>query len=101
MNDRPVALVQTADGGEDCLVFDWATGELTPDRAYFEQVGPGRELPIFPDSWDGGHVADEVAAGSHQGTGRICRLRASTAPGAGNQSERMITTAGKTWCLCP
>ncbi|HEY2552304.1 MAG TPA: hypothetical protein VGI64_17185 [Streptosporangiaceae bacterium] len=41
VNDRPVALVRTLDGGEDCLVFDFATGELTPDRRYFEYVIPG------------------------------------------------------------
>jgi hypothetical protein len=130
VSDRPVALVPTADGGEDCVVFDFATGEMLPDRSYFEYVTPGsgrdvdalteaefesrlatcraeagataaalvrgraerlcaatgagartklepagrlltrdvldaslgtgRELPIFPDSWDEGHVAYTV-----------------------------------------
>ena len=32
VNDRPVAVVPTADGGADCVVFDFATGELVPDR---------------------------------------------------------------------
>ena len=41
VNDRPVALVRTADGGEDCVVFDFATGELVPDRSYFEHLIPG------------------------------------------------------------
>lgn len=41
VNDRPVAVLPTADGGADCVVFDFATGELTPDRAYFAHVTPG------------------------------------------------------------
>jgi hypothetical protein len=41
VNDRPVAVVAMADGGADCLVFDFATGELVPDRAYFEYLIPG------------------------------------------------------------
>jgi hypothetical protein len=41
VNDRPVAVVPTADGGEDCVVFDFATGELVPDRAYFGYLAPG------------------------------------------------------------
>jgi hypothetical protein len=41
VNDRPVAVVATADGGSDCVVFDFATGELVPDRSYFAYVTPG------------------------------------------------------------
>src|ERR1022692_2281238 len=41
VNDRPVAVVPTADGGADCVVFDFATGEMAPDRSYFEYVTPG------------------------------------------------------------
>jgi hypothetical protein len=41
VNDRPVAVVPTPDGGEDCVVFDFATGELVPDRSYFEYLIPG------------------------------------------------------------
>jgi hypothetical protein len=41
VNDRPVAVVPTADGGADCVVFDFATGELVPDRSYFGYVTPG------------------------------------------------------------
>jgi hypothetical protein len=41
VNDRPVAVVPTPDGGSDCMVFDFATGELVPDRSYFEYLIPG------------------------------------------------------------
>lgn len=47
VNDRPVALVPTADGGLDALVFDFATGALTPDRRYFSRtvdVGVGKDV---------------------------------------------------------
>lgn len=41
VNDRPVKIVPTPDGGADCLVFDFATGGFTPDRRYLSQVLPG------------------------------------------------------------
>ncbi len=41
VNDRPVKIVQFADGSADCLVFDFATGDFIPDRSYFSQVIPG------------------------------------------------------------
>jgi hypothetical protein len=41
VNDRPVAVVPMADGGIDCVVFDFATGDLVPDRSYFGYVTPG------------------------------------------------------------
>jgi hypothetical protein len=41
VNDRPVAVVPTADGGADCLVFHFATGGMVPDRSYFGYLTPG------------------------------------------------------------
>lgn len=41
VNDRPVAVLPTREGGADCVVFDFATGELVPDRSYFGHVTPG------------------------------------------------------------
>jgi hypothetical protein len=41
VNDRPVAVVPTWDGGADCVAFDFATGELLPSRSYFEYLAPG------------------------------------------------------------
>lgn len=41
VNDRLVAVVPAADGGADCVVFDFATGEMGPDRSYFGYVTPG------------------------------------------------------------
>jgi hypothetical protein len=52
VNDRPVAVVPTADGGADCLVFDFATGEMVPDRAYFAYVTPGsgKDVDVLPEA---------------------------------------------------
>ena len=42
VNDRPVKIVQLADGAVDALVFDVATGGFVPDRSYCERVAdPG------------------------------------------------------------
>jgi hypothetical protein len=41
VNDRPVAVLPTPEGGADCVVFDFASGELVPDRSYFGYVNPG------------------------------------------------------------
>ena len=38
VNDRPVKLVKTADGGLDALAFDWKTGGFVPDRRYFSDI---------------------------------------------------------------
>src|SRR4051812_37096005 len=38
VNDRPVKLVETADGGLDALAFDWRTGGFVPDRSYFSAI---------------------------------------------------------------
>jgi hypothetical protein len=52
VNDRPVAVVPTAEGGADCVVFDFATGELVPDRSYFGYVTPGsgRDVDLLTEA---------------------------------------------------
>lgn len=41
VNDRPIALVPTANGGVDCVAFDFDTGALVPERSYFTRLTPG------------------------------------------------------------
>ena len=41
VNDRPVMVARTPEGGSDCLVFDFANGELVADRAYWQPSTPG------------------------------------------------------------
>lgn len=40
VNDRPVVVVGTPSGGSDCLVFDFVSGNLIPDRSYLTEVAP-------------------------------------------------------------
>jgi hypothetical protein len=47
VNDRPVVLVPTADGGMDALTLDWSAGDLVPDRSMFSRVtdvGIGKDV---------------------------------------------------------
>lgn len=47
VNDRPVKLVELPEGRCDALVFEWETGNLAPDRSYFERVsetGIGKDV---------------------------------------------------------
>jgi hypothetical protein len=41
VNDRPVMIVETPDGGADCVVLDWASGSFVVDRSYFSRTLPG------------------------------------------------------------
>jgi hypothetical protein len=41
VNDRPVVIVETPDGGADLLAIDMRTGELVPAREYWEFLTPG------------------------------------------------------------
>jgi hypothetical protein len=52
VNDRPVALVPTENGGTDCVAFDFATGELVPDRSYFGYLTPGsgRDVDVLTET---------------------------------------------------
>lgn len=51
VNDRPVKVVELADGGADVLVFDWATGAFTPDRSYWEQLSStGKDVDQLTES---------------------------------------------------
>jgi hypothetical protein len=54
VNDRPVRLVETADGGLLCEVLDLSSGCFVEDPSYLVHVGPGRDpfkdVDAFPDS---------------------------------------------------
>lgn len=51
VNDRPVKVVELADGGADVLVLDWATGAFTPDRSYWEHLSAhGKDVDQLNES---------------------------------------------------
>ena len=53
VNDRPVKIVLLPDGGADCLVFDFTTGDFVPDRSYFSrtiETGIGKDVDQFTEA---------------------------------------------------
>lgn len=65
VNDRPVKLVQTADGGVDALAFDCNTGGFVPERRYFTEI-----------SDHGFKDVDQLSAQEFDALVAICRLPA-------------------------
>lgn len=50
VNDRPVVVVATPSGTADCLVFDFVSGNLIPDRSYLsETTSDGAEELTQPE----------------------------------------------------
>lgn len=44
---RPVKLVETPDGGMDCLAYDWDTGALVRDMSYLTRASlPDEEVDV-------------------------------------------------------
>lgn len=41
VNDRPVMIVETVDGGADCVVLDPRSGNFVVDRSWFSRTLPG------------------------------------------------------------
>lgn len=85
VNDRPVAVIPTADGGEDCVVFDWATGELLPDRSYFQYLTPGS-----------GKDVDALTAAEFEALVAVRRAEAGARAAAlvRDWAERLCATSG-------
>ena len=60
-------MVPTAQGGTDCLVFDFATGEMVPDRSYFGYVTPGsgKDVDVLTEAeFEARLAASRAGAGS-------------------------------------
>jgi hypothetical protein len=73
VNDRPVAVVLTAEGGSDCLVFDFATGEMVPDRSYFGYVTPGsgRDVDVLTEAEFEARLAVSRAEAGARAAGQV------------------------------
>jgi hypothetical protein len=89
VNDRPVAVVPTPDGGADCTVFDFATGELVPDRSYFGYLTPGsgRDVDVLTEAEFAARLAayradaaDRAVARVRQWAGQLCRTAGDAVP---------------------
>jgi hypothetical protein len=73
VNDRAVAVVPTAEGGADCLVFDFATGEMVPDRSYFGYVTPGsgRDVDVLTEAEFEARLAASRAEAGARAAGQL------------------------------
>ena len=51
---RPVKLVETPDGGMDCLAYDWSTGAFVRNMDYLTRATlPDEEVDVVtPDEFD-------------------------------------------------
>jgi hypothetical protein len=66
-------VVPTAQGGTDCLVFDFATGEMVPDRSYFGYVTPGsgKDVDVLTEAEFEARLAASRAAAGSQAAGQL------------------------------
>jgi hypothetical protein len=97
VNDRPVAVVPTRDGGADCLAFDFVTGELLPNRSYFEYLTPGsrRDVDVLTETEFAARLAVYRAeAGAPAKTGCHPRVRVPVPCSAGPLE---MAIAGVAW----
>jgi hypothetical protein len=86
VNDRPVAVLPVLGGGTDCVVFDWVTGELVPDRSYFGYVTPGS-----------GKDVDALTEAQFQARLAACRVHAAAVAVAELRTwaQRLCSAAGE------
>ena len=89
VNDRPVAIVETPNGGTDCLVFDFVGGNLIPDRSYLTEVLPdsGRDVDKLSQAEFARLVAELRADVLHMWAERLCRATSGAA-------EDLLTAIG-------
>ena len=77
VNDRPVALVETPNGTE-CLVFDFVSGNLIPDRSYAAEVAGGDHEELTQQEF--AHVVGERRVEVLQiWAERLCRANSGSA----------------------
>ena len=89
VNDRPVKIVATPDGGADCLVFDFASGGFVPDRRYFTYVTPGsgKDVDQLDERGFEQLVAARRADASRRRRETQVQWRAAAEPGASYVAE--------------
>jgi hypothetical protein len=89
VNDRPVLIVGTAEGGADCLVLDWASGSFVPDRSYFSRTIPGDFADVDSVTLDqmSSIVAAHRARILHRLAGRLAAESAAPAARADDDTD--------------
>lgn len=89
VSDRPVAVVETPNKGAECLVFDFVSGNLIPDRSYLAEVSPdsGRDVDSLSQEDFTRLVAEKRADVLHMWAERLCRATSGAA-------EDLLTAIG-------
>lgn len=86
VNDRPVALVEGPTGNPECLVFDFVSGNLIPDRGYLAEVSGGEHEELTQQQF--AHLVGEKRVEVLQIWGeRLCRATSGSA-------EDLLTAIG-------
>lgn len=58
VNDRPVKLVPTEDGGMDVLVLNWKTGDFERDMSYLSRCyDPSQDVDQFTEDQFNDYIA--------------------------------------------
>ncbi len=89
VHDRPIAVVETPTGSTECLVFDFVSGNLIPDRSYMSELSPdsGREVDELTQQEFTRLVAEKRADVLHIWAERLCRA-------ASGAAEDLLTAIG-------
>jgi hypothetical protein len=89
VNDRPVAVVPTADGGADCEVLDFATGEMVPDRSYFAHVTPGsgKDVDVLSEAEFGTRLAECRAEAGARAVAQVRQWAQQLCTAAGTSAD--------------
>jgi hypothetical protein len=86
VNDRPVALVESPSGTAECLVFDFVSGNLIPDRSYLTEVAGGEHEELTQQEF--AHLVGERRVEVLQiWAERLCRATSGSA-------EDLLTAIG-------
>lgn len=88
VNDRPVVLAQMLDGTEALLVFDFATGNLTPDDRYYGSLTPGSGKDV--DSLTEREFEQRISARRVDVLRAWCERMCSLEHGSGSELEALV-----------
>ncbi|NVB77366.1 MAG: hypothetical protein HOV81_03140 [Kofleriaceae bacterium] len=89
VGDRPVAVVTSPSGSTECLVFDFVSGNLIPDRSYLSEVSgeSGRDVETLTQQEFARLVAEKRVEVLHMWAERLCRATSGAA-------EDLLTAIG-------
>lgn len=77
VNDRPVMIDKLPDGGVDCLVFDFASGDFVVDRDYLSYTlpGSGKDVEQLDEAEFARVISARCADVLHRWAEKLCRTQ--------------------------